>query len=96
MKSQHLKLDLQQKENLGEFIGTFTLVFLGCGTVALAEIHGVLSALWQVALFWGLAVAFSIFLVRKWCHAHFNPAVSLLFFLQQKITLKQLLIHLFN
>lgn len=89
-------INLQQKENLGEFIGTFALVFLGCGTVALAEIYGVLTALWQVSLCWGLAVAFSIFLVRKWCHAHFNPAVSLLFFLQQKITLNQLIIHSFT
>lgn len=83
-----------KQELLGEFTGTLVLVFLGCGTVALAEIYHILTALWQVAICWGLAVTLSIFLVRNRCSAHLNPAVSFTFFIQQKINRSELLFYI--
>ena len=39
------------KECAGEFLGTFIMVFIGCTAVALADIVGILTSLYQVALF---------------------------------------------
>lgn len=64
------------KHLIGEFIGTFILVFLGCGSVAVCILFNALE-LWQVALIWGAAVSVGIFITRKFSDAHFNPAVTI-------------------
>lgn len=61
----------------GEFVGTFVLVFLGCGTVATSILYGWFPSLSAVALMWGLAVVLGILSARKFGPAHLNPAVSL-------------------
>ncbi len=61
-------------EPLAELIGTFTLVFIGAGTGALAATHG--GGIVAVALAHGLAVATSIYAWGAISGAHINPAVS--------------------
>lgn len=61
----------------GEFLGTFTLVFIGCGTIGLSILFGWPSSLLQVALLWGAGVALAIFLSMNLSGAHLNPAVSM-------------------
>lgn len=78
-----------KKELLGEFIGTLILVFIGCGSVASAVLYNNLT-LWQVALIWGTGVAIAIYSTSTYSKSHLNPAVSFGFYLQKKITLKQL------
>lgn len=78
------------KELAGEFIGTYIMVVIGCGTVGLAVIFGTFTDLWQVAALWGFAVALAIYATRKFSPAHFNPAVSLAMVLNGKLNAQRL------
>jgi aquaporin Z len=59
-----------------EVLGTFVLVFFGCGSVTFASqgIGGVDFA--AVGLTFGLAVMVMAYAVGRVSGAHFNPAVS--------------------
>lgn len=63
----------------GEFIGTFLLVFFGCGSVASAVLTGAQVGVFQVAIVWGIAIATAIHLTASLSGAHLNPAVTLAF-----------------
>jgi len=60
-------------------IGTFSMVFLGCGSVMVAERFpgGINHA--GTSIVFGLAVAVMIYAVGHISGAHFNPAVTLAF-----------------
>ncbi|MEM1084437.1 MAG: MIP family channel protein [Verrucomicrobiota bacterium] len=62
---------------VGEFVGTFLLVFFGCGSVAAAVLTGAQVGLFQVAIVWGLGIAIAIHLTSSLSGAHLNPAVTL-------------------
>jgi glycerol uptake facilitator protein len=61
---------------VGEFIGTFILVFFGCGSVAVTVLFASHSGLFQVAAVWGIGVALAVYATRHISCAHLNPAVS--------------------
>ncbi len=64
---------------VAEFIGTFFLVFFGCGAVALSE-TGVPGVAPFIPIVFGSAVAVMIYAVGHISGAHFNPAVTAAFF----------------
>lgn len=65
------------KRSVAEAIGTFTLVFAGCGSLMVADrFPGALSPT-VVPVIFGLAVAVMIYAVGHISGAHFNPAVTL-------------------
>jgi len=64
---------------LGELIGTFLLVFCGCGGVATAVAMDVPVGLFQVAIVWGLGLSAAIFVCARSSGAHFNPAITIAF-----------------
>jgi glycerol uptake facilitator protein len=70
--------DLEHLSNyLGELVGTFILVFFGCGSVAVTVLFSSHSGLFQVAAIWGIGVALAIYATRHISCAHLNPAVSI-------------------
>ncbi len=72
---------------LAEFIGTFTLVFAGVGAVAAgADTLG-------VALAFGASVAVMVAAVGPVSAAHFNPAVTVAFFVLRRIRFVDLFLY---
>jgi glycerol uptake facilitator protein len=62
---------------VGEVLGTFFLVFFGCGSVCAAVLHGAQVGVFQVAIVWGIGIALAIYLTASLSGAHLNPAVTL-------------------
>ncbi len=60
-----------------EVIGTFILIFFGCGAVHTAVTTGATSGVLQVGLVWGIGVMIGAFTVGHVSGAHLNPAVTL-------------------
>lgn len=64
---------------LAEFIGTFLMVFLGCGAVHAAILYDAQSGIWQVAVVWGISIMLAIYAVGGQGGVHLNPAMTLAF-----------------
>jgi glycerol uptake facilitator protein len=60
-----------------EGIGTYLLVFFGCGVVHAAVLTGAQQGLWQVAIVWGVAIMLAAYSVGGVSGAHLNPAMTL-------------------
>ncbi len=65
---------------VAEIIGTFILIFFGCGAVHAAVLYGAQSGVWQIAIVWGLAIMLAIHAVGAISGAHINPAITLAMF----------------
>ncbi len=61
---------------LAEVLGTFLLIFFGCGAVHSAVLTGGLSGLWQVGVVWGISIMLAVFTVGAISGAHINPAIT--------------------
>ncbi len=82
------------KKAIAECIGTFTMVFCGCGAMTVNEITNGSITHVGVALTWGLIVMTQIFAFGEISGAHFNPAVTIAFALAKKFTWKAVPIYI--
>ncbi len=76
-----------------ELIGTFTLVFAGCGSIMVAERYPGSISSGSIPIIFGLAVAAMIYAVGHISGAHFNPAVTLAFAVARHFPKKEILIY---
>ncbi|HEX5892817.1 MAG TPA: aquaporin [Nitrososphaeraceae archaeon] len=85
-----------QKRFIAEFIGTFIVVVLATGSVVIdAKTDGVLGTPF-IAFAPFVGVAIGIYLFGKISMAHFNPAVTVGFFITKHITTKIQLAYYFS
>lgn len=81
------------KKSMAEFIGTFALVFAGCGSIMVAERFQNSIPLFVIAPIFGLAVATMIYAVGHISGAHFNPAVTLAFAVSKHFPKREILAY---
>ena len=85
------KLTSNQKKFIAEVIGTFIVVVFATGSVVIdAKLGGVLGVPF-IAFAPFVGVAIGVYLFGKISMAHFNPAVTLGYFITKHITFRQLL-----
>jgi aquaporin NIP len=80
----------QHQKYLAEFIGTFALIFFGCGSIMVGTIPA-----FAIPLIFGAVVATMIYTVGHISGAHFNPAVTLAFAITRHFPIKQVIPYWF-
>ena len=75
---------------IAEFLGTFALVFFGCGSMILNEINPNTIPVDSIPIIFGLVVAVMIYAFVNISGAHFNPAVSIAFWINKSINISDL------
>ncbi|MEE2959512.1 MAG: MIP family channel protein [Myxococcota bacterium] len=81
------------KKVLAEFIGTYMLVFVGCGSIIVDTLHpGSLGHL-GISFSFGLTVMVMIYATGHISGAHFNPAVTLAFALNRSFPKGEVLFY---
>ncbi len=74
---------------VGEYFGTFVLVFFGVGSVQAAVATGAQAGLWQVAVVWAVGVSLGIYTSASLSGAHINPAITVMAAVYEKFPLKR-------
>ena len=70
-------IEMAVNRNIAEGIGTFALVFAGCGAIIVNDAHNGALGHVGVSLSFGLVVMAMIYSVGNISGAHINPAVTL-------------------
>lgn len=77
------------KQYIAELIGSFTLVFCGCGAIVTNEFSNGTVTHSGIALTFGLVVMALIYAFGETSGAHFNPAVTIAFTYAKKFPIKE-------
>jgi aquaporin NIP len=73
---------------IAEIIGTYFVVFAGCGSLAVNKIYGSVTFP-GVCITWGLIVMVMCYSVGHISGGHFNPAVTITWTLFRRISIKE-------
>ncbi len=78
------------KRYAAEFIGTFVLVFMGCGSAVFSSLMGIplTTALVGISLAFGLSVLVLFYAIGSISGCHINPAVTVSMLISRKITVR--------
>ncbi|KAK4430299.1 putative aquaporin NIP-type [Sesamum alatum] len=79
---------------IAEAIGTYFLMFVGCGSVAVNKIYGGSVTFPGICAAWGLIVMVLIYSVGHISGAHFNPAVTIAFAIFRQFPYKQVPLYM--
>jgi aquaporin NIP len=82
------------RKYIAEFIGTFILIFVGIGSIVVDQHSNGTIGLIGIAICWGVAVTALIYTFGSISGAHFNPAVTITFFMLKMIKAKEILPYL--
>lgn len=85
-----------KREFIAELLGTFNLIFIGCGAIVVHNLHPGVIGHGGVAAAFGLIVMIMIYSVGNISGAHLNPAVTLGFYLAKKISFKTVLPYMLS
>ncbi len=81
------------KKYIAEFIGTFVLTFVGCGTAQLICAGEGFGGYVGTAIAFGLAIVAMAYSIGNVSGCHINPAVSLAMLITKKMSLKDFLFY---
>jgi len=81
----------ERRKYVAEFIGTFALVFAGTGAIIINDVTSGAVTNVGVGLTFGLIILTMIYAVGDVSGAHFNPAVTLGFFVARRLEAKMVL-----
>lgn len=81
---------------LSEYIGTFALVFAGTGAIVINDVSSGAITHLGIALTFGLIVMTMIYALGEISGAHFNPAVSVGFWIAKRLPAKELLAYIIS
>lgn len=84
------------EQYLCEFIGTFFLVFFGCGSIILFKNNPAAMPVFMIPVIFGLIVCAMIYAVGHISGAHFNPAVTIGFWSIKKFPTYKLAGYIFS
>tara|TARA_B110000902_G_C14289723_1_gene580349 strand:- start:4372 stop:5046 length:675 start_codon:yes stop_codon:yes gene_type:complete len=79
----------EMKKYIAEIIGTFSMLFCGCGAMVINDFTGGTITHPGVAITWGLIVMAMIYAFGDISGAHFNPAVTVGFAVAKKFSWKE-------
>ncbi|MHB9155631.1 MAG: MIP/aquaporin family protein [Endomicrobiales bacterium] len=80
------------KNFAGELLGTFVLVFFGCGAITVSTLFTPEFSLFALAASWGAAVILGIYASRHLSAPHLNPAVSIAMAALGRLPLRRMLV----
>ena len=83
------------KKLVSEFIGTFILVFTGCGAIVVESLTGALGHV-GIALTFGFVITALIYTFGHISGAHFNPAVTISFTIMGEFDKKDMLKYILS
>lgn len=77
------------KQILAEILGTYFMIFAGCGSVVVNQSTGGVVTFPGICVVWGLVVMVMVYSVGHVSGAHFNPAVTVAFATCRRFPWKQ-------
>ncbi|GAA0709742.1 MIP/aquaporin family protein [Paraclostridium ghonii] len=83
-------------ECISEFIGSWILIFIGCGAVASMVLSGASISQWEIGIIWGLAVTIAIYVTGAVSGTHINPAVTIALMIYRDFPKKKVLPYIIS